>query len=563
MEEKQQTNLLQSVAWIVGVLSIAVILALVLGAGRQNPAADEGTSEAATGTAEATAEVAITEAPCMVTAGNTDVQVLGGPPGAAPMGLLGVLMGGQSAPVKAIDDTQNDNVFYQIEFVPPDGSAPSADGWVSGNQGVTESGDCASVPRVGVQQASACSFVAEGSDFKVYDAPNGANSLGLIYINQSTQVYSFMTDSAGQRWIEVDFEGQHGWIFGEGDFTFSGDCANASVNGEGVPSIGISGGPTGCDLTAGDGGSPVFSMPVESGDTLIGRLDDGVSAPILARTQTADSGGGMEWYQIEFGSAIGWTYVTERLTLSGTCDAIPYLDVTPGATPTLNPNQLAMLCQLITGPDDIDVHSTPDASTDVVATLPLGTQVNVISYAKRDGLWYEIEGNAVYGFIQTDLMPSTVSGDACNLPIYHEPVPQVEFTGEPDYVIGVPGDVGTEQRFTQTLPSNDGKSQHIVEFNIEIPQAEGNEGRRFVEYYVGCEDTDNAGVLGFHWGWWDSTDLPFTCGDKTVSDGLLWSDSTVHFVLMGDPQHPLTYTFIITVSAYPGTNVAPQINLQP
>lgn len=556
MEEKQRTNLLQSAAWIIAVLSIAVILALVLGAGRQNPAAQEGTSEATEGTAEAVTEVAATEAPCMVTAENSDVQMFPGPPGAAPTGSQGLLMIGQSAPVKTIDDTQNDNVWYEIEFGPPDGSAPTVNGWVSGNEkGVTVTGGCDSVARVtGQTAASACNFVAEGSDFKVYDAPDGMNSVGMIFIGSSTPIYSFTSDSAGQRWIEVDFEGQHGWISSaEGNFKLDGDCLN-------VPIVGISssggtfvGGYTGCDLTAGEGGNPVFSTPQESGDALIGRLDQGISAQILGQAQASNTNGGLQWYQIGFQGAVGWTYVTGRETLSGTCDAIPLLDVPP-ATPTPVGGEAGSECRM-TFAHDTDLYSAPDVSSDVITTLPAGTEGIVMSYVKLpEGMWHQVAvGNTVssFGFVQSEIPPVGLSGDCGNIPAYQEESPQVAFTGQPDYQIDVSGEVGTERQFSETLPSSDGKSQHILEIYVGIPQADGNDGRRTVEYTIDCQDTDNAGVLGFHWGWWDSTDLPFACGDKTVSDGLLWSESTVHFILIGDPQHPLTYVITIKVSAYP------------
>lgn len=120
-----------------------------------------------------------------------------------------------------------------------------------------------------------------------------------------------------------------------------------------------------------------------------------------------------------------------------------------------------------------------------------------------------------------------------------------------DFIVTVEGYVGTVYQFGSSLPSEDGAASHTIQIIVNIPPAEGNAGRRRVDYAVTCTGT---GTDNLRWGWWGWPPAGFVCGSIVTSDGLLWSQNVTYFVIEapGDDVTSVTYTLTVTVGEYNG-----------
>jgi hypothetical protein len=118
-----------------------------------------------------------------------------------------------------------------------------------------------------------------------------------------------------------------------------------------------------------------------------------------------------------------------------------------------------------------------------------------------------------------------------------------------DYIVTAGGDSGAVQQFSAALPSESGSTSHTIQVVVNIPPAEGNAGRRRVDYSVTCT---GAGIEALRWGWWGWPPAELVCGSITTSDGLLWSQNTVYLVIAvpDDGVTSVTYTLTVTVAEY-------------
>ncbi|MBN1428515.1 MAG: hypothetical protein JXB07_09020 [Anaerolineae bacterium] len=116
-----------------------------------------------------------------------------------------------------------------------------------------------------------------------------------------------------------------------------------------------------------------------------------------------------------------------------------------------------------------------------------------------------------------------------------------------DYVVAVPGNVGTIQQFIASLPSEEGLTSHIIQVTVDIPLAEGEAGHRRIEYALVCS---GAGAENLRWGAWGLPPATLSCGSIAQSDELLWSQNTVYFIIEipAESVTNVTYTFAVKVS---------------
>jgi len=146
--------------------------------------------------------------------------------------------------------------------------------------------------------------------------------------------------------------------------------------------------------------------------------------------------------------------------------------------------------------------------------------------------------------------PTSIAPTA-TLPTASTPTPAPSWS-PPEHVdqaMTVSGEPGTVQQFSASLPSEDGLTSHAIQITVDIPAADGNAGRRLVEYSVTCAGTGSDSLRWDFWGW---PPVELTCGDTKKSEGLKWDYNVVYFVVEvpADSIASVTYTFSVKVDEY-------------
>jgi hypothetical protein len=115
-----------------------------------------------------------------------------------------------------------------------------------------------------------------------------------------------------------------------------------------------------------------------------------------------------------------------------------------------------------------------------------------------------------------------------------------------DYPLNVSGKVGTVYTFSQAIPSENNDASHTLAIRVDLPEVNGPEGVRWVDYRLECVGPDTGNL---RWGWWNIAPLSFVGNDSTKEP---ISASRVHYleIRTNHDAEPITYTLTITISAY-------------
>jgi hypothetical protein len=216
-------------------------------------------------------------------------------------------------------------------------------------------------------------------------------------------------------------------------------------------------------------------------------------------------------------------------------------------------------CTLTAGAGGADIYAGPDRLYGWIGTLLEGESIQLLGqFAAAPGemIWYQAGWQGVLGWIEGSEAHRLI-GDCGHLPIAAPPLMPPDITalpggpapGEVDYVVNVSGEPGTVHEVTQRMPSPEGDFEHHYEFVFDIPEAEGNAGRRAIDIELTCSPQDTAWLV---WSLYRGPGDRLSCGSRTTDDWVLWNLNRMHVLVMVETRAHLSYTLTITVRAYTG-----------
>lgn len=222
---------------------------------------------------------------------------------------------------------------------------------------------------------------------------------------------------------------------------------------------------------------------------------------------------------------------------------------TAARKPTMTP--APWVCTYLAGPGDTDVYSSPGGEGHSAGSIPEGTRIYLWrALVLDDGVtWYRTEWNDRAGYIIVR-DESRIAGGCGFLTQTPTLVLPITVVPEPlDYTLYVAGDVGTVYTFSQTIPSENKDNDHTLAVHVDLPEVNGPEGARWVDYKLVCAGSDMGNL---QWGWWSnawSAPLPLACDDSTEEP---ISASRTHYLEIRTARDAasITYTLTIAISAY-------------
>jgi hypothetical protein len=282
---------------------------------------------------------------------------------------------------------------------------------------------------------------------------------------------------------------------------------------------------------------------------------------------------------ITYKGVTGWVWAPWYNPASGS----PCSDLPLTAWPTFVPGPTATPAECIVAPSDVsaadhNVYAGPAETYPVIGTVATGVYVTAtgIFSPENYGSWVRVNLNGMEGWVDAgawmfggggcwplpvvDFFPHpptftpspTDSGPTPTATDTPTPTPEGATAPTPQLEFGwsVPGDIGTTQTLSETFPSQGSTSptHHLVITVTGIPQGDGNDSRRVVDFTLTC-----IGSGSLKWGWRFSPGT-FGCGDTTRMNALSWSTNSVDFLIQAavTGADTLTYIMTVTFSAYTG-----------
>ena len=276
--------------------------------------------------------------------------------------ILITVPGGTRLPVLGI---ASDRLWYQV-------SSTAGNGWVNSHYTIGR-GNFSNVPAINTEPLiTGPHLVVNTGNLNIRSGPSvdhqviatvpGGTKLPVIGI-ASDRLWYQVSSAAGNGWVNSHY------TVGRGDFSVFSPARQET--------------PTGPHLVVNTGNLNIRSGP-SINHRVIATVPGGTKLPVIGVASDR------LWYQVPSTAGNGWVnsyYTVGRGNFMG----IPVTDNTAEA-PTIP------LARVIVNTEHLNIRTGPSASTDIVTTVPGGTELTVLGVA-RDRVWYLVEGAFGQGWL--------------------------------------------------------------------------------------------------------------------------------------------------------------------
>ena len=164
------------------------------------------------------------------------------------------------------------------------------------------------------------------------------------------------------------------------------------------PDVNVTGGTLQVNTS---GNLNVRNIPSTSGSTVVARIRDDETYPIVGRT--ADS----SWWQIDIDGVIGW--VSTRFVDTFNTSNVPVTDNTVAEIPTLTGERLQTTSEL-------NMRSRASTRGSILAVIPRFTSVDIVG-RNSSGQWLKVFYDGVAGWVSADFIRMLNGAQISDLPI--------------------------------------------------------------------------------------------------------------------------------------------------